>query len=83
MNINNKLDEEMSSLNFEITEMNQRLSQNLSAKDGRRIWKHFQRFAEYEDLKDLYNRVIPEIAKFEEKIINYERDVENSKCIIR
>ena len=29
------------------------------------IWKHFERFSLYDDLKTLYNKVIPEIAKFE------------------
>ena len=29
------------------------------------IWDHFQRFAEYKDLKQLHTIVIPEIAKFE------------------
>lgn len=41
----------------------------LSTEDGARIWRHFYRFAEYDDLKDLYNRCIPQIAKFEEKLI--------------
>jgi len=45
------------------------LTSTLTASDGQRIWKHFQRFAEYEDLKDLYQKVVPEIAKFEQKMI--------------
>lgn len=42
---------------------------HLDKNDGKRIWKQFQRFCEYSDLKDLYNRVIPELQKFEQKII--------------
>lgn len=42
----------------------------LNLKDGRRIWRHFQRFAEYSDLKELYGKCVPQIAKFEQKIIN-------------
>ena len=30
-----------------------------------------QRFAEYNDLKDLYNKCIPELSKFEQKIISF------------
>lgn len=48
-----------------------------------RIYRQLQRFAEYEDLKDLYNRVIPEIAKFEVKIIDFESFINDSKLIIR
>jgi len=44
--------------------------------DGQRIWKHFQRFSEYDDLKDLYGKVIPEIAKFEEKVIQFSNEMD-------
>jgi hypothetical protein len=37
----------------------------MDKSDGVKIWKYFQRFAEYSDLKDLYNKCIPEMAKFE------------------
>ena len=33
------------------------------------VWEQFGRFAEYDDLKKLHTMVIPEIAKFEHKII--------------
>ena len=46
------------------------------------IWKHFERFALYEDLKDLHNIVIPKIANFEQKIINYDAEgVKNNRII--
>jgi hypothetical protein len=47
------------------------MEKKLDQKDVAKIWAHFQRFAEYGDLKDLYNKVLPEIAKFEQKIINF------------
>ena len=40
--------------------------------DGKHIWKNFQRFAEYEDLRGLYQKVVPEISKFEGRIIDFE-----------
>ena len=43
----------------------------LTVDDGKRIWKHFQRFCEYEDLKDLYSRTMPEINKFEGRLIQF------------
>lgn len=59
------------------------LKQRLTISDGKRIWKHFQRFSEYEDLRDLYNKVVPEIVKFEEKLIDYSYDLEQKAAIIR
>lgn len=38
--------------------------------DLQRLWRQSQRYAEYEDLRDLYKRCIPEIAKFESKILS-------------
>ena len=50
--------------------------------DGKRIWKHFQRFAEYTDLKDLYHRCIPELAKFEQKIMDFNEQVYKFEQIV-
>lgn len=47
------------------------------------IWKHFERFSLYEDLKTLYSKVIPEIAKFEQKIINFNTTLEKNNLIMR
>jgi hypothetical protein len=50
------------------------MRQKLDQTDGKKIWEHFQRFAEYSDLKDLYNKCIPPLAKFEQKLIDYESE---------
>lgn len=42
-----------------------------------------QRFAEYQDLKELYNRVMPEIVKFEDKIIQFNLELDQNRAIIR
>lgn len=63
--------------------LSQKIEQRLTKSDGQRIWKHFQRFCEYEDLKDLYTKVIPEIAKFEEKILGFQLAIDQSNTIIR
>ena len=47
------------------------------------LWKHFERFSLYDDLKTLYSKVIPEIAKFEQKIINFNTAIEKNHLIIR
>jgi len=50
----------------------------LEKTDGKQIWKHFQRFAEYEDLRELFNKVIPEIAKFEQKIMDFQAEIKTA-----
>jgi hypothetical protein len=56
----------------ELDIMQNRISSNESSLSGKpelsdlnKVWDHFQRFAEYKDLKHLHGIVIPEIAKFE------------------
>ena len=55
----------------------------LSKKDGQRIWRNMKRFAEYTDLKDLYSRCIPEIVKFDGKIMELQCNVNDFTEIIR
>ena len=46
------------------------------------LWKNFERFALYSDFRDLYDKTLPEIVKFEQRIINITKDMEDSKSII-
>ena len=48
-----------------------------------RVLRQFSRFAEYEDLKDLRNRITPIVAKLELKIADFTQDYENTCSIIR
>ena len=41
------------------------ISKKLDQKTANKIWGEFQRFAEYSDLKDLYSKCVPPLAKFE------------------
>lgn len=43
----------------EIDKLTQKFNRNLTIEDGKKIWRHFQRFAEYNDLKELYGKCIP------------------------
>lgn len=36
-------------------------------KEAEEIWKNFERYAVYDDLKDLYHRCVPAIAAVEDK----------------
>ena len=36
-----------------------------------KIWDNFDKFCIFDDLKDLYLKTVPEISKFETKIIDF------------
>jgi len=59
------------------------LKQKLTHEDSQKIWMNFRRFAEYDSLKDLYNKCIPEIARFQTKISEFERTMTQNSIIIR
>lgn len=64
----NILDTEVKGYDDRFTDIGKQLNERLLHSDAKKIWDYFTRFAEYSDLKDLYNKVIPELAKFEQKI---------------
>ena len=70
-------------LNKEFDKYNKLLHKKLDVSDGQRIWRHFQRFAEYSDLKDLYQKCIPVLARFEQQILEYQNDNDQKAFIIR
>ena len=47
------------------------------------IWAQLHRFAEYNDLKKLHSIVIPEIAKFEQKIIESQTRFDQFEQMIK
>lgn len=44
------------------------LDQKMTEKEGQTIWANFQKYAIYDDLKDLYQRCVPAISSFEDKL---------------
>ena len=79
----NDQDREIQNLGGEVTVANKELSLRPEKQDLFEIWEHFERFALYEDLKGLHSKVLPEIAKFEQKIIDYNSDLEKKSLMIR
>ena len=59
------------------------LAQKADLIEMTKVWDQFQRFAEYKDLKDLHTLVVPEISKFESKLIEYQQKLEGVDQIIR
>ena len=40
----------------------------LSAKEGQKIWANFRKYAQYDELKELYRKTMPAISQFEDKL---------------
>lgn len=49
----------------------------------RRVWKNFENYCSYQELKDLYNKVMPTLQRYDAKMMDMSRDYERSKEIIR
>ena len=47
-----------------------------------RIWKNFNNYAEYNDLKDLYSKTLPELRNFEDKLITLSNDYAKTQTIV-
>ena len=66
-------------INKEMDIVHKDMFKKLTDQDGKRIWRHFQRFAEYNDLKLLYNKMLPELVKIEKKILDFQHENDQSK----
>ena len=75
-------DNEIIQLGVQIDKVYTEAQSKLDKNDAKDIWTHFQRFAEYKDLKDLYHKCLPEIAKFEQKIINFQTETEQHVAVL-
>ena len=64
-----------------VDEIKSTLAQKLELSALSPIWKHFDRFALYEDLKILHNKVMPEIQKFEERLISCDQELQKTSMI--
>ena len=62
-----KLDKEkeLGQLNEDIDKIIADVDKCMTKEDARKIWNYMQRFPHYDDLKDLNNKFLPELAKLE------------------
>ena len=60
-----KMESEFVGLHDELHTNEKTINRKIDRDEITKIWDHFQRFAEYKDLKHLHAICIPEIAKFE------------------
>jgi NAD+--asparagine ADP-ribosyltransferase len=59
------------------------LKLKVDVEEGQRLWNNFERYAMYDDLKELYMKTVPEIFKFEQKIEEHRTDLVKQNEILR
>jgi len=69
--------------NKQIDELRDQLDSKLSREEGSRLWGNFSRFAVYDDLKELYQRCLPAISKFEDQLQDFVTDSAKLKLVVR
>ena len=67
---------------FKMKGLKTALDQKLELEEGHKIKDNLKRFAEYDDLKELYKKVIPAISSFEQKMMEYKSGYEHTENII-
>ena len=75
-------DTELSKFGAELTNIYPKIDLKMNMSDGTQIWTEFGKYSRHDDLVNLYNIVNPEIAKFEQKIIDFSTEYEKMKQII-
>ena len=77
------METELDGMHTNLTKADKEIQRKVERDEIKKLWDHFQRFAEYKDLKHLHSIVIPEIVKFEQKIINNDKKLNQYDEIIR
>ena len=78
-----KLDDEIKEFGETIDSITKKLDLKIEYSDLRSLEKNFLRFALYDDLKNLYEKVVPEIGKFELKLMEMNKSIENNTHILQ
>ena len=55
-------------VNLGLIEVRSETDSKLSAKEGQKLWANFRKYAQYEELKELYKKTMPAISHFEDKL---------------
>ena len=63
--------------------MSEVLKTKSDIQEVKKVWANFQKYAQYEDFKDLYAKILPSIEKFEHKLEDFHADVERHNIILR
>ena len=62
--------------------MSRDMDKFITRAESVKIWTYMGRFPLYEDLKELNNKFLPELAKVEQCIANFTQDQKNMREMI-
>ena len=51
-----------------LIEVRSEIDDKMSAKEGQKLWANFRKYAQYDELKELYKKTLPAISNFEDKL---------------
>jgi hypothetical protein len=71
-------EEELQKVRDDFKAYDERLLNKAEVEETERLWQNFERYALYEDLKDLYGKTMPEIQRFEERLIAFTLELEQA-----
>lgn len=66
-----------------MVEIRSDIEKKLSQEEGRLLWANFQKYALYDDLRELYGKCLPAIASFEDKLLEYYNEQDTVKQMLR
>lgn len=70
-------------LEKESLDLQKKMKTKFEESEGAKIWEEFEKYCRFQDLKDLYGKIVPEMKKFEDNMIEMSKEYEQSKEIIR
>ncbi len=76
------LERDYRATNQEVLRHKEELELKASIEETANIWKNFNNFAQYQELKQLYSKVNPEMQKFEVNMIEHRDEIKRFKEII-
>ena len=54
----------------------------MTRDDAKKIWAYLQRFPHYDDLKELNNKFLPELASVQLQVMKFQVEIEKLQLII-
>ena len=66
-----------------IMEVSEAVDSKMSSKEGLKLWSNFKKYAQYDELKDLYKKCLPAISGFEDKLKIFMVELNKFELMIR
>ena len=69
--------------NAEVAKVRREIDGKMESIEGAKIWNNFKKYAQYNELQELYKKVVPEIGRFEEKLIASNKHMDQLDELMR